>query len=115
MTEAYAEYNSIMKQIEQSLNWDCAKQNATYQKQLLEMHDLLKQRTVDMYYYNEVDVTEISNALRDGNFSWFLNHRDALYEKLDGYKYQYCPPKKNTDDYVKITGIDFFDCDKTHV
>jgi hypothetical protein len=69
-----------MKQVDQTLDWNCSKNNATYRQELHDLRDSLNSRMLQMYQYGEADVNMVAAAAANGNYTWFLNHNDALYE-----------------------------------
>lgn len=90
MTQAYSEYNQIRETLTQTLQWSCAKKNAAYKKQLEDMRDQLTTEITNIEYYNEDDVRAIAEQIRAGNFTWFINHNDALWEQLDTWQTSQC-------------------------
>lgn len=60
---------------------------------------MLTTRITNMYYYNEAQVKEIALQVQQGNFSWYLNHNDALWKQLEQWEDEYCD--YNTKHYTK--------------
>lgn len=90
ITNAFQDFNLLRKTAEQSLATDCGRYNKTYGDYLRNTRDLLQSRIYDMHYYQEPDIKRISQEVREGNYSWFLNHNEKISNQLRQWEWESC-------------------------
>lgn len=56
--------------------------------------------------YTEADLHQIELQIKNGNFTWFINDDDKIYNQLTGWQTAHCPVNKATK-YQQIDGNTF--------
>lgn len=75
ITNEYLQYSSMLKQIDQTLNWECTKQIPEFKQYLYGIREKMIVKMLNIDKATEQMVFEIEEKALQGDFSFFLNYQ----------------------------------------